>query len=108
MACVLCNLTISLSQYTIFASAIYIQATATSDTELVTDAAIILFIMEFDEKLFELIKTHASRWMDGVFRADKQEQEEEHQRWQEKQLHIWITFCSIVSIGEVQSMMNTL
>merc|ERR1712238_516905 len=62
--------------YTVYASAIYIQATATSDTELVTDAAIILFIMEFDEKLFQLIKAHASSWMDGVFGADKQEQEE--------------------------------
>merc|ERR1712194_902526 len=52
-----------ISMYTVFASAIYIKATATSDTELVTDAAIIIFIMEFDEKLFELIQAHASRWV---------------------------------------------
>merc|ERR1712085_245747 len=68
-----------ISMYTVFASAIYINATATSDTELVTDAAIIIFIMEFDDKLFELIQAHASRWMDGVFEADKQEREEDSQ-----------------------------
>merc|ERR1712161_57348 len=50
-----------------------------SDTELVTDAAIIIFIMEFDEQLFELIQAHASRWMDEVFEADKQEREEDNQ-----------------------------
>merc|ERR1712161_83777 len=65
--------------YTVYVSAIYIQATATSDTELVTDAAVILFIMELDEKLFELIKAHASSWMDGVFGANKQQQEEDKQ-----------------------------
>ena len=79
MACVLCNLTISLLQYTVYVSAIYIQATATSDTELVTDAVIVLFITQFDEKVFELIKAHASSWMDGVFGANKQEQEEDKQ-----------------------------
>jgi len=35
--------------------------------------------MELDEKLFELIKAHASSWMDGVFGANKQEQEEDKQ-----------------------------
>merc|ERR1712161_76138 len=68
-----------ISMYTVFASAIYIKATATSDTELVTDAAIIIFIMEFDEQLFELIQAHASRWVDGVFGADKEEREEDKQ-----------------------------
>merc|ERR1712194_316429 len=68
-----------ISMYTVFASAIYIKATATSDTELVTDAAIIIFIMEFDEKLFELIQAHASCWMDGVLGANKQERDEDNQ-----------------------------
>merc|ERR1711957_982834 len=68
-----------MGMYTVYASAIYIKATATSDTELVTDAAIIIFIMELDEKLFELIKAHASSWMNRVFGADKRGQEEEKQ-----------------------------
>merc|ERR1711957_659890 len=68
-----------MGMYTVYASAIYIKATATSDTELVTDAAIIIFIMELDEKLFELIKAHASSWMNRVFGADKRGPEEDKQ-----------------------------
>merc|ERR1712238_471728 len=56
---------------------IYIMATATSDTELVTDSVVILILTEVDEKFFELLEAHCSSWMNKVFKANKQEQKEE-------------------------------
>jgi len=59
---ILCGATM----YIIYASAIYIRATATSNTELATDAVVILFIMEIDEKIFELITAHGSSWLNSI------------------------------------------
>merc|ERR1711957_636961 len=67
---ILCGTTM----YVIYASAIYILATATSDTELVTDSVVILIATEIDEKLFELLEAHCSSWMNKAFKANTQEQ----------------------------------
>merc|ERR1712194_454404 len=52
--------------YTIYASAIYNKATATSDTELIFNSVIVLFITEIDEKIFELIDSNNPRWIDNI------------------------------------------
>merc|ERR1711957_486531 len=72
---ILCCITV----YTVYASAIYIMATATSDTELVTDSVVILILTEVDEKLFALLEAHGSSWMNKVFKANMQEQKKENE-----------------------------
>jgi len=55
-------------------------ATATSDTELVTDSVVILIATEIDEKIFELITAHGSSWLNKInldTTDDKQKKEEE-------------------------------
>jgi len=80
---ILCCITV----YTVYASAIYINATATSDTELVTDSVVILILTEVDEKFFQLLESHCSSWMNKMFKATTQEQkdEEEDKREAEKE-----------------------
>merc|ERR1711957_284404 len=70
------------TMYIIYASAIYINATATTNTELATDAVIIIFITEIDEKIFELIEAHAPSWLNEMRgkigdKEGKEEQEED-------------------------------
>merc|ERR1719491_1104895 len=80
---ILCCITV----YTVYASAIYIMATATSDTELVTDSVVILILTEVDEKFFKLLESPCSSWMNKMFKATTQEQkdEEEDKREAEKE-----------------------
>ena len=58
-------------------------ATATSDTELVTDSVVILILTEVDVKFFELLEAHCSSWTNKVFKANTQEQEEEEENKRE-------------------------
>merc|ERR1712085_49904 len=59
--------------YTLYASTIYNRATATSNTELITNSVIVLFITEIDEKLFELIDSNYPLWIDKVKEDSNQE-----------------------------------
>merc|ERR1719491_1266430 len=68
-----------ITMYTVYASAIYILATATSDTELVTDSVVILILTQVDEKFFELLEAHCSSWTNKMFKANTQEQKEEEE-----------------------------
>merc|ERR1712194_564478 len=61
--------------YTIHASAIYNKATATSDTELIFNSGLILFITEIDEKVFELIDSNNPRWIDNLKEECNQEKD---------------------------------
>merc|ERR1719491_2505858 len=72
---ILCCITV----YTVYASAIYIMATATSDTELVTDSVVILILTEVDEKFFKLLEAHCSSLRNKMFKATTQEQKEEEE-----------------------------
>jgi len=74
-----------LSQYTIYASAIYNKATATSDTELIFNSVIVLFITEIDEKIFELIDSNNPRWIDKVIEKRNQEKETEYGQEEEEE-----------------------
>jgi len=55
-------LLILVSLYTVYASAIYNNAIATSNTELITNAVIILFIADIDEMAFAVVMTVGPVW----------------------------------------------
>merc|ERR1719162_1686333 len=71
-----------ITMYTVYASAIYIMATATSDTELVTDSVVILILTEVDEKFFELLEAHCSSWRKKM--KGKQKKKEKRDKKREK------------------------
>merc|ERR1712194_275863 len=50
------------STFTVFASTVYNQAIATSNTDLIANAVIILFITDIDEMLYELLTVINPRW----------------------------------------------
>lgn len=50
------------ASFTLFASTIYNQAIATTNTELIANAVIILFITDIDEMLFDLLTVINPRW----------------------------------------------
>ena len=54
------------SVYIFYASTIYNISIATTNTELIYNAVIILFIMEMDERVFETIDAVNQRWVDKV------------------------------------------
>lgn len=54
------------SVYIFYASTIYNISIATTNTELIYNAVIILFIMEMDERVFETIDAVNQRWIDKV------------------------------------------
>merc|ERR1711957_575590 len=77
-----------ITSYILYASAIYIKATATSDTELVIDAVVILFIMEADNELFTGIDTNCSGWIDKITKRteeDKEKKEEAEEEQEQKE-----------------------
>merc|ERR1711957_181048 len=74
-----------ITSYILYASAIYIKATATSDTELVTNAAVILFIMEADNELFTGIDANCSGWIDKITKRTEEEDGKEEKAEEEQE-----------------------
>ena len=60
-----------LSQFIIYASAVYIWATATTDTEVIADAVIVLFVMQLDEEVFVLLESHCSSLVNKIQHKNK-------------------------------------
>jgi len=63
-----------ITTYIIYASVIYNKTIATSNTELIYNGVIILFINEIDEKIFELIDANYAKWIDNVTKRKEQEE----------------------------------
>ena len=53
------------SSFTMFASTVYNMAIATTNTELIANAVIILFITDIDEMTYALLTTINPRWADS-------------------------------------------
>lgn len=68
----------SVTMYIIYVSTIYIMATARSDTDVVTDAVIILFITDIDEKVFDLLQANGSSLTSKLQNKDTEEDSEDH------------------------------
>ena len=58
------------ASFTLFASTIYNQAIATTNTELIANAVIILFITDVDEMLFDLLTVINPSWARVHFEQD--------------------------------------
>jgi len=59
------------NQYMFYVSTIYNISIATTNTELIYNAVIILFIMEIDERAFEAIDAVNQRWVDKVTKREE-------------------------------------
>ena len=61
-------------QYIIYTSAIYNKAIATSDTELIYNSVVFLFIMEMDKKI-DILDDDFSSWVDTVTKRKEEKGE---------------------------------
>jgi len=50
----------------LWTSIIYIVAIATKNTELIKDAVVLLFVIEVDERLFQLVESINSNWVGSI------------------------------------------
>ena len=51
---------------TLYTSIMYNMVIATSDTELVINAVVILFIMDLDEYFYSVLEANGSKWLDDI------------------------------------------
>lgn len=68
----------SVTMYIVYVSTLYIMATARSDTDVVTDAVIILFITDIDEKVFDLLQANGSSLTNKLQDKDTEENSKDH------------------------------
>ena len=66
-----------MSKFVVYATIIYNKAIAATNTALIENAVIILFVMEIDEQIFELIDNHYPSWIDKVTKRNENEENED-------------------------------
>merc|ERR1712157_131544 len=64
-----------ITMYIIYVSAIYNKAIATTDTEAIYNSVIILFIMEIDSRVFQLIKAYNEGWITKITKQNRETEE---------------------------------
>ena len=71
-------LLITVTAFTLFASVVYNKAIATSNTDIITNAVVILIVMDLDEQFFEvfdLIDARTNAWFGGIKEYEKMHKE---------------------------------
>jgi len=71
----------SITALALYSSVVYNIAIARSDTELITNAVIILFINDLDEQLYVLLRVICPKWLDSLWIEGTVEKHKDEDHW---------------------------
>ena len=95
-----------LSAFTVFATAVYNVAIARSNTEILINVVIILFISEIDEQFFRGIQAASPRWVENLRWKKNNKDDDVQDRLHELDARLRNTEQRVVSINAVHKKMS--